>query len=165
MPRTTAAAAPTGWPPAKRMESTMASIPTTYRSELETRARHGLAASIARELAATARALSAYGIWRDIRVLEGQTRKHADAAGPPWLLSAWFRGRGAGRPRHCAGTPHPPRHAPPDGHGRSHAQGHRPDARRDRQRGALRQRLMCPAVVGEPHPSGPPRAAGVLEDQ
>jgi uncharacterized protein YjiS (DUF1127 family) len=70
----------------------MASIPTTYRSELETQARHGLAASIARDLAAAARALSAYGIWRDIRVLEGQTRKHADAAGPPWLLSAWFRG-------------------------------------------------------------------------
>ena len=75
----------------KRMESMMASIPTTYRSELETRAPHGLATSIARKLAAFARALSPYSVWRDIRVLEGQTRNHADAAAQPWSLSAWFR--------------------------------------------------------------------------
>ena len=42
-------------------------------------------------MAAFARALRAYGIWHDIRVLGGQTRKHVDAA-RPWLLSAWFDG-------------------------------------------------------------------------
>jgi hypothetical protein len=66
------------------MESTMASIPTTYRSELETRAPHGLAASIARKLAACARALSAYGVWRDIRdksfLLDGAANSANDFA-------------------------------------------------------------------------------------
>jgi uncharacterized protein YjiS (DUF1127 family) len=42
-------------------------------------------------IAAFARAAKAYGISYDIRVLDGQSRKHADAA-QPWSLSAWLGG-------------------------------------------------------------------------
>jgi uncharacterized protein YjiS (DUF1127 family) len=70
----------------------MASRPITYQAELDTPAPRGLAASIARTLAAFARAPRAYGIWHDIRVLEGQARKHADPAAQPSSLSAWFGG-------------------------------------------------------------------------
>ena len=70
----------------------MASTPITYRADLKTPAHHGLVASIARKSAAFARARRAYGIWHDIRVLEGQARKHADAAAEPSLLWAWFGG-------------------------------------------------------------------------
>ena len=69
----------------------MASRPITYQADLETPAPHGLEASIGRRLAAFARALRAYGIWHDIRVLGVPARKHVDAA-RPWLLSAWFDG-------------------------------------------------------------------------
>jgi hypothetical protein len=42
-------------------------------------------------LAAVAREPKAYGIWHDIRVLEGQARRRADAA-PPLSIIAWFKG-------------------------------------------------------------------------
>jgi uncharacterized protein YjiS (DUF1127 family) len=74
------------------MESTMASTPVTYQADLEPPASHGFAASITRKVAAFARAPKAYGIWHDIRVLEGRARKHADAAARSWSLSAWFDG-------------------------------------------------------------------------
>jgi uncharacterized protein YjiS (DUF1127 family) len=70
------------------METTMASTPITYRAELETPAPRGLAASIERRSAA----FGAYGIWHDIRVLEGRARQQADAASEPSSLSAWLGG-------------------------------------------------------------------------
>jgi uncharacterized protein YjiS (DUF1127 family) len=74
------------------MESTMASTPITYRAGLETPAPHGLAASIARKSAAFARAPGASDIRHEIRVLEGQARKQADAAAGPFSLWARFGG-------------------------------------------------------------------------
>ena len=74
------------------METTMASRPITYQPDFETPRPHGLAAAIARKLAGFARALRAYGIWHDIRVLESRARRHADATARPWSLSAWFGG-------------------------------------------------------------------------
>jgi uncharacterized protein YjiS (DUF1127 family) len=69
----------------------VASTPITSRADFETPAPRGFAASIARMLAAFARAQKAYGIWHDIRGLESLAHKHADAA-QPWSLSAWFGG-------------------------------------------------------------------------
>jgi uncharacterized protein YjiS (DUF1127 family) len=71
------------------MESTVASKPITYQ---ESPTPQGVAASITRMLSTFARARKAYGIWHDIRVLEGQARKPAGAAAQPWSLSAWFGG-------------------------------------------------------------------------
>ena len=70
----------------------MARKPITYQAELETPAPRGFAASGIGKLVAFAAAFRAYGIWHDIRVLERQADKHADAAPRPWSLSAWFGG-------------------------------------------------------------------------
>jgi uncharacterized protein YjiS (DUF1127 family) len=71
------------------MESTVASTPITYQ---ESAAPHGVAASITRMTTAFVRASKAYGIWHDIRVLEGRARKRADAAVQTWSLSSWLGG-------------------------------------------------------------------------
>jgi uncharacterized protein YjiS (DUF1127 family) len=68
----------------------MASRPITYRADSDTPAPHGFTAAISHRLVAFASALRAYGIWHDIRVLEGRARRHAGAAARPWSLSAWF---------------------------------------------------------------------------
>jgi uncharacterized protein YjiS (DUF1127 family) len=68
----------------------MASKPITYQAEPEPPAPHGFVASSIGKLVAFASAFSAYGIWHDIRVLERQAGKHADAASRSWSLSAWF---------------------------------------------------------------------------
>ena len=70
----------------------MASTRITARADFETRASRGFAVPMAWMIAAFARAPKAYGIWHDIRVLEGRARKHADAAAAPWSLSAWLGG-------------------------------------------------------------------------
>jgi uncharacterized protein YjiS (DUF1127 family) len=72
------------------MEHTMASRPITYPAGSDTPAPHGFGAAIRHELVVFASAFRAYGIWHDIRVLEGQARRHAGAAARPWSLSAWF---------------------------------------------------------------------------
>jgi uncharacterized protein YjiS (DUF1127 family) len=76
---------------AKQMESTVASRPITHQ---EFQAPRGGAASIIRKLMALVRASKAYGIWHDIRVLEGLARK-PDAAAQPRSLSAWLGGLAA----------------------------------------------------------------------
>jgi uncharacterized protein YjiS (DUF1127 family) len=76
----------------------MASTLITDRRDLETPAPHGRAAPIARKSAAFARASRASGIRHDIRVLEGQARKQADAAAGPCSLWARF----SGVPARCA---------------------------------------------------------------
>ena len=68
----------------------MASRPVTYEEDFETETSQGVAASIARNLTAFAGARRAYGMWHDIRVLESQAYRHADAAARPWSLSAWL---------------------------------------------------------------------------
>ena len=67
----------------------MASTHVSYRADLRTPAPHGRAASVARGSAALARARSACGIRRDIRVLEGQ---QADATAERSSIRAWFGG-------------------------------------------------------------------------
>jgi uncharacterized protein YjiS (DUF1127 family) len=77
------------------MERTVASTPVTYQADLEARAPRSLTVSITRMLA-FARASRAQGTWRDIGMLDGRARTHADAAARLWSLATWF-GRVAAR--------------------------------------------------------------------
>ena len=77
------------------MERSVASTSVTYQADLEAPAPRGFAVSIARMLA-FARAPRAYGIGRDIRMLEGRARRPADAAARLWSLATWI-GRVAAR--------------------------------------------------------------------
>jgi len=65
------------------MEISMSSRPITYRSDFETPPSRRFVASIARKLAAFARASSAYGIGRGIEVLESRARRRAEAVVGP----------------------------------------------------------------------------------
>ena len=70
MPCIQAATAPRELPPGKRMETTMASKPITHQADLTTSASYGFAASLARTLAALARAIAQeVRIRRDKRAL------------------------------------------------------------------------------------------------
>ena len=77
------------------MERTVASTPVTYQADLEARAPRGFTVSITRMLA-FALDSRAYGAWRDIGMLDGRARRHADAAARLWSLATWF-GRVAAR--------------------------------------------------------------------
>ena len=72
------------------MENTMASRPITYQVDSDTPAPPGFTTAIGQKLVAFASAFRAYGIWHDIRVLEGRARRPAHAAARPSSLSAWF---------------------------------------------------------------------------